>query len=585
MLRLLRRVPGDSGTLHKSWFRAGIGLLVVAVLAIVGSYFVDEPLRRYVEHEMNRRLAGYSAQIGALRLHPLAGSLTLYDLVFRQDARPDPPVLRVATLGAHVHWRALFSGRLVASFSLDHLTLYADRRQAEAEARDPTPLREHGWQEAFEAIYPLKINKVTVVDGTVTYADEGPFKPLRLTHLNLAADNIRNVRSRGREYPSELHLEAVVFDSGRVAIDGHADFLTEPFPGIRATLAVSDVDLEYFEPITRRAHLGVRRGRLSADGLLEYAPRIKVVDLRHATVRDVQIEYVHTPRAPAVTPATVTNTERTVKAVSNKSDLLLRAGEVQVINGTFAILNEAASPPYRLVLTRTDLSITNVSNQLAEGTALATLRGRFMGSGATAMTATFRPEAQGPDFDVEIKIEGTDMTTMNDFLRAHGGFDVVAGEFSFYSDLHVKDGRIQGYVKPLFRDVRAYVPEQDRDKSFGRKLYERLIDLVAVVFRNSVRKEVATRAEISGPLESPHASTWQIIGKFIENAFFRAILPGFDASDGRHDSPRRDTEAEKRIGGMEDLDGGRGRHLGYPQEILPRVEREGAERYRVVTAG
>jgi hypothetical protein len=134
---------------------------------------------------------------------------------------------------------------------------------------------------------------------------------------------------------------------------------------------------------------------------------------------------------------------------------------------------------------------------------------------------------------------------MNDLLRAHGGFDVAAGWFSFFSELHVKNGTINGYVKPLFRDVRASNPEKDRDKSFGQKLYERLIDVVAVVFRNSVRKEVATQADISGSLEDPKASTWQIIGKFIENAFLRAILPGFDTSKAGERSPPSDEPAHK----------------------------------------
>jgi len=39
---------------------------------------------------------------------------------------------------------------------------------------------------------------------------------------------------------------------------------------------------------------------------------------------------------------------------------------------------------------------------------------------------------------------------------------------------------------------------------------------------------VATRVELSGRIDDPKSSTWQVIGKLIENAFIRAILPGFD---------------------------------------------------------
>jgi hypothetical protein len=37
-----------------------------------------------------------------------------------------------------------------------------------------------------------------------------------------------------------------------------------------------------------------------------------------------------------------------------------------------------------------------------------------------------------------------------------------------------------------------------------------------------------SKAEISGTVTSPSTSTWQAIVNLIRNAFFRAILPGFD---------------------------------------------------------
>jgi hypothetical protein len=39
----------------------------------------------------------------------------------------------------------------------------------------------------------------------------------------------------------------------------------------------------------------------------------------------------------------------------------------------------------------------------------------------------------------------------------------------------------------------------------------------------------ATVATISGRLDQPQFSKWQIIGHLLQNAFIKAILPGFDA--------------------------------------------------------
>jgi hypothetical protein len=38
--------------------------------------------------------------------------------------------------------------------------------------------------------------------------DDGAFEPLELSAVNLEADNIRNIHSRERDYPSAVHLDA-----------------------------------------------------------------------------------------------------------------------------------------------------------------------------------------------------------------------------------------------------------------------------------------------------------------------------------------------------------------------------------------
>jgi len=129
---------------------------------------------------------------------------------------------------------------------------------------------------------------------------------------------------------------------------------------------------------------------------------------------------------------------------------------------------------------------------------------------------------------MKVAIEDTPLVTMNDLLRSYGKFDVTAGIFSFYSELGVHNNHIEGYVKPLFRDMQVYDKRQDADKSLFRKVYEKLVGGVSKLLENPPRNEVATKADISGPVQNPNSSTWQVIGRLVQNAFFRAILPGFD---------------------------------------------------------
>ena len=50
------------------------------------------------------------------------------------------------------------------------------------------------------------------------------------------------------------------------------------------------------------------------------------------------------------------------------------------------------------------------------------------------------------------------------------------GVFSVFTEIRVKDGRVNGYVKPLFKDVNVYESKQDKDKPFFKKLYEGIVE-------------------------------------------------------------------------------------------------------------
>jgi hypothetical protein len=157
----------------------------------------------------------------------------------------------------------------------------------------------------------------------------------------------------------------------------------------------------------------------------------------------------------------------------------------------------------------------------------ARVTARFMGSGETVVTATIRPGADGPDFELSSRIEQLDVRRMNDLLRAHGRIDVASGFFSVYSELHVKNGRVDGYVKPLIHDLKVSEPQQDREKSVGQRIKEEAANIVSKLLRNPQRQDIATITPIVGPLENPKAGTWTTMVNLVQNAFFKAILPGF----------------------------------------------------------
>lgn len=511
-------------------------LVALVVLAFVAAFFIDEPLRRSMEREVNNRLQGYTAKIARLDFHPIGFSLDLESVTLHQDAHPDPPVATFPNITASVQWRALLRGALVADFRFDRPKLHVNRQHLLKEAKDDVPIDERGWQHALAAVYPLKINEFRVIDGEVMYIDTDTAtakslslgRPITISRLNVSAGNIRNVMSPDDVYPSTVRMDAVLFHSGRFALDGRADFMAVPHAGIDAGVALENVDLAAFSEVARRFDLAIRQGVLSAHGRAEYAPQVKIVRLGEVRLDGFDGDLVHTKASAEKQKEAAKTAGKAAEQISNQPDILVRIDRALVRGGTFGFVNKAAKDDYRVFLSNTNIDITNLSNQKDEGTSTVTLTGKFMGSGATSVNGTFRAERAGPDFDVSAKIENTDLRTMNDALRAHGRFDVVGGVFSLYSELAVKDRMVRGYVKPLFQDVDAYDRTQDRDKKAMRKLYERVVEGVSRVLQNRPRDEVATRADITGPLEHPKANTLQVVMNLIQNAFFKAILPGFE---------------------------------------------------------
>ena len=105
-------------------------------------------------------------------------------------------------------------------------------------------------------------------------------KPLRLQAIQFHAENIRNIESPDKVYPSKIKLDAQVFDSGRLTVEGKADFMAEPHLGVDADVTLAHVVLKDLLPLAGRMSLQVREGTLDAKGHVEYSPTVQQVELR-----------------------------------------------------------------------------------------------------------------------------------------------------------------------------------------------------------------------------------------------------------------------------------------------------------------
>jgi len=311
-------------------------------------------------------------------------------------------------------------------------------------------------------------------------------------------------------------------------VDGHANFLEEPFPGARAQYRITNVPLSAFDPEIRQANITVHGGRLASDGLLEYSPKLTRVEVNNATIADVGVGCIHSPATQQQEAQRAKETGEQIEKQNNRPavDITVRAFDVN--HSDFSYADRTGNPNYKLFVNESDLTLKNLSNHQQQGPADVSLHGKFMGSGDTTASGTFLASRGGPAFDLKIAIVNTDLPSLNDLLRSFGRFNVAAGKLSLYAQIGVKNGNIDGYVKPMFADLEVYNYQKDKNTPIMHQAKELVIGAASHLLTSHRTNQVASDVDLQGNVTKPDVDTWQALSQVLRNAFIRAILPGFD---------------------------------------------------------
>ncbi|HSE60367.1 MAG TPA: DUF748 domain-containing protein [Nitrospiraceae bacterium] len=514
------------------WLLWTVGIVAVfAAAVLIAAAVADGPFRRYIEQRVNDQLTvkGYTLRIGKLDLHPLSFSLDLKQVSLVQNRHPEPPMVQIPAWHAGVRWTELFKGRLVSDHVIQRPAINMTRPQARTEIQES---RDDRWQDAVRKLFPLRIDALKVEDADVTYYDHPKARPLELTEVQFEAGNISN-RGPEQEYPSTVKFDARLL-RGRIKAEGRANFLAKPFAGAEVDFDLENVPIEGFMGVTGRYSLLLKAGVLTANGRAEYSPWKQAVDVRNLLLEGIKADYVY--RRHPRDDAGRKQVAETVGEVRNNPILVVTVKRGKVLGSEFGFVNRSADPDYRLFVGDVNADLDNFSTRLKDlkdGDAVVKLTGRLMGTGRTVAAGTFRPEKPNPDFDLDVQIVKTEMKALNNVFRAYTDMDLSKGHLSLFSEISIKNGRVNGYVKPIFKDVEAYDPAQDADKAWTKQVYEKVIEGVVELLKNEERQQVAAETDVSGPVPSPRADTWQIVGTLIQNAFFKAILPGLEKEYGR----------------------------------------------------
>ncbi|HZZ79402.1 MAG TPA: DUF748 domain-containing protein [Gemmataceae bacterium] len=209
----------------------------------------------------------------------------------------------------------------------------------------------------------------------------------------------------------------------------------------------------------------------------------------------------------------------------------IRLDEVKVSDGTITFRNFVSHPRVDIKATRVEAVVTNLTNaDRSKGRRVADMHAtaQVLGEAPLDTSASFDPLGKAVDFTFELRILHIDLTRLNDLARAYAKLDFASGHGDFVMQLNARDGRLNGYAKPLFHDMKIFSWKQDVTQQHENPLeiaWQALAQGITSIFTNQKKDQFATRVPISGSIDDKQFGTWRAILNVLRNAFVKAYTP------------------------------------------------------------
>ena len=206
-----------------------------------------------------------------------------------------------------------------------------------------------------------------------------------------------------------------------------------------------------------------------------------------------------------------------------------RINSLHVNQGSIHFRAFDTEPPVDMYIDHLDASIRNLTNIHDEVTPLFSTveaKGMALGHAPFEYKMKFDAFSYRPTFNLAVRLIGLDVTKTNQLTRAYGAFDFERGWFDLVIEMDAKEGQVEGYIKPLFRDLKVLSLRQDiKEDNVIQFFWEALLGVTTGILTNPPRDQFGTVINFQGDLTRPQTSILEVIGNVLRNAFIRAYLP------------------------------------------------------------
>jgi hypothetical protein len=206
-----------------------------------------------------------------------------------------------------------------------------------------------------------------------------------------------------------------------------------------------------------------------------------------------------------------------------------KINRAQVTDGSIHFRTFQSEKPVDVYLSHLDATIdnlTNIRDEISPLISTVTAQGMVMDQANFQFNMKLNPFSYKPTFHLALRVLGLDVTKINELARTYGAFDFERGWFDLVVDLNVNHGLVEGYVKPLFRNLVVISLQDVKEDNALQLFWEALVGTVTGVLKNPPRDQFGTLIPVRGEVESgPRTDILATVGNVLRNAFIRAYLP------------------------------------------------------------
>lgn len=179
-------------------------IFLIAIRAVLPIFLQD-----YVNRTLDR-IPKYDGRIGDVDLHLWRGAYSIQNVdLVKTTAKESLPFFSTKVADFSIEWHALLKGRIVGEVVLEQANLNFINRQNPNQSQLSI---DKEWLSAVKDLFPFRINRFEIKDGTIHYRTEGYSQDVNveLTSVDAVGTNFSNTRQPTKGLVAQIEGNGMV---------------------------------------------------------------------------------------------------------------------------------------------------------------------------------------------------------------------------------------------------------------------------------------------------------------------------------------------------------------------------------------